>query len=233
MNKVVKRDSIGRYTGSNKVYTEDDLIGAIIIASQILGKPPTFHEMKQLSNTHNLPHPKTIQDRLGSWENALSAANFNSNKHYERDYLVKEIERFIDENNHIPSTNEFRYSKEYPGIKAYKRIFGSFNNALVELGYTPVCVISKNKYSHNTIARDGHICDSVEESMVDNFLFSKEIIHSIQPLYPRHDELNKKGWIRADFYLTKYNIYVEYAGLINRSFYADKLRKKQQLATAV
>lgn len=233
MNKVAKRDIQGRYAGTDRVYTEQDLIAAVIIANKVLGKVPTFHEMKKISVTHNLPHPKTIQCRLGSWENALAAAGLNSNKYYEKDYLVKEIERFINENNHIPSTNEFRYSKGYPGIKAYKRIFGSFNNALVELGYTPIVVAKKNKYSHNTLAADGHICDSHEEAIVDNFLFKNNIAHSIQPLYPRHDLLNQNGYIRGDFYLNDYSVFVEYAGLINRSFYASKLEKKQQLASVV
>jgi len=229
--KMATRNTEGRYTGTEKVYTEQDLVAAVIIASKILGKVPTFHEMKTVSSTHNLPHPKTIQSRLGSWEAAISAAGMYSNKSYEKDYLVNEIERFIIQHNHVPSTNEFRYSHDYPGIKAYKRIFGSFNNALVELGYTPVAVAKKNKYSNNTIADDGHICDSAEESMVDNFMFSKGINHSIQPLYPRNEKLNPNGYTRADFYLTDKSIFVEYAGLINRSFYASKLEKKKELAT--
>lgn len=231
--KVATRNNKGRYTGTDRVYTEQDLIAAIIIAEKVLGKTPTYHEMKKVSQTHGLPHPKTIQTRLGSWENALSAAGMNSNKYYERDYLVKEIERFIEENNHIPSTNEFRYTEGFPGTKAYKRIFGSFNCALVELGYTPVCVAKKNKYSHTTVANDGHLCDSAEEAMVDNFLFKNNLAHSTQPLYPRHESLNQKGYIRGDFYLIEHSLFVEYAGLINRSFYAAKLEKKQQLATAV
>ena len=233
MNKVALRDKEGKYKGIDRVYTEQDLVAAVIIAAKVLGKVPTYHEMKNVSKTHHLPHPKTIQCRLGSWEAAIRAANMQSNKSYEKDFLVKEIERYIEEYNHIPSTNEFRYSDKFPGIKAYKRIFGSFNNALVELGYTPICVAKKNKYSSNTVAKDGHICDSSEESMVDDFLFENKIDHSIQPLYPRHDILNPKGYIRADFYLIKESVFVEYAGLINRSFYAAKLEKKQEIATLV
>jgi hypothetical protein len=231
MSKTAVRDNSGRYLGTEKEWTEDDLVAAILIAQEILGKTPTFHEMKQISQTHGLPHPKTMHVRFGSWENALSAAGQNSNNHYERDYLVKEIERYIEKYGHIPSTNEFRFTEGFPGVKAYKRLFGSFNSALVELGYTPVSVAKKNKYSHNTIANDGHLCDSAEEAFVDNFLFEHNLAHSIQPLYPRHVELNNKGYIRADFYLIDSKVFVEYAGLINRSFYAAKIEKKQQLAT--
>lgn len=233
MSRLVIRDRHGRYIGTEQVYTDEDLIGSVEIASKILGKTPTFHQMKTLSRSQNLPHPKTIQERFGSWENAISIAGLSSNKYYEKDFLVKEIERFIAEHKHIPSTNEFRFSEGYPGVKAYKRLFGSFNNALVELGYTPVCVAKKNKYSCNVVADDGHICDSTEEGLVDNFLFKKNICHSIQPLYPRHEKLNPNGYIRADFYLTKTNTFVEYAGLINRKFYAEKLEAKKQLATVL
>ena len=232
--KVAIRNKNGRYVGTEQIWSDEDIIGAILIAKELLsGKTPTFHEMKTLSKTQNLPHPKTIQDRFGSWENAIATTGLKSNKFYDKDFLVKEIERFIEENGHIPSTNEFRYTDGYPSTKGYKRLFGSFNNALVELGYTPISVVKTNKYCCNVIANDGHICDSAEEGIVDNFLFNNNIEHSIQPLYPRHDVLNSKGWIRADFYLTKYNTFIEYAGLINRKFYADKLEKKQQLATAV
>jgi len=232
-NVVAIRNRHGQYIGIEKVYSDEDIIGAILIAKEILGKVPTFHEMKVVAKSQNLPHPKTAQERFGSWENAIATAGLRSNKFYDKDYLVKEIERFIEENGYIPSTNEFRFSKGYPGVKGYKRLFGSFNNALVELGYTPVSVAKKNKYSCNVIANDGHICDSVEEGMVDNFLFANNITHSIQPLYPRHEKLNSKGYTRADFYLIDYNIFVEYAGLINRKFYAAKLQKKQELATLV
>jgi hypothetical protein len=225
------RNSSGRYEGTERVYTENDLVAAVIIAEKIIGKAPTYHEMKTISRTHNLPHPKTIQARLGSWEAALDAAGLNSNKLYEKDFLVKEIERFMAEYGHVPSTNEFRYTEGFPGTKAYKRVFGSFNNALVELGYTPVAVAKKNKYSCNTLAKDGHICDSAEEAIVDNFLFDNDISHGIQPLYPRHKDLNPNGYIRADFYLTKQDVFVEYAGLVNRSYYAAKLEKKKELAT--
>lgn len=223
----------GRVLGIEQVYTDEDLIGAILVAKEIAGKTPTFHQMKSLSRSQNLPHPQTIQKRFGSWENAIATAGLSSNKYYDKDFLVKEIERFITENGHVPSTNEFRHTKNYPSTKAYKRLFGSFNNALVELGYTPISVANKNKYCCNVIANDGHICDSMEEGLVDNFLFANNIAHSIQPLYPRHEELNPKGYIRADFYLTDFNVFVEYAGLITRKFYASKLEKKQQLATVI
>lgn len=227
------RDNKGRYNGTEKIYTDDDLIAALQIAKAVLGKTPTFDSMKKIAKAHNLPHPVTLQKRFGSWENSLMVAGMQSNQYYARDFLVAEIERFIEEYEHVPSTNEFRYAKDYPGIKAYRRIFGSFNNALVELGYTPVSVAKSNKYCCTTLAKDGHLCDSREEAMVDDFLFTHNMPHSIQPLYPRHPELNIKGYIRADFLLEKDSVFVEYAGLINRKFYAKKLELKQQLATAV
>ena len=230
---VAVRDKHGRYIGTEQIWSDEDIIGAILVGKEILGKTPTFHQMKVLHKTHNLPHPKTAQERFGSWENAIATAGLQSNKYYDKDFLVKEIERFMEEYGHVPSTNEFRATKGYPSVKGYKRLFGSFNSALVELGYTPVSVSKKNKYCCNVIANDGHVCDSAEEGLVDNFLFTNGISHSIQPLYPRHKDLNPRGWIRADFYLTDFNVFVEYAGLITRKFYATKLEKKQQLATAV
>ncbi len=227
--KIAARDQNGKYIGSEKQYSKEDCLSSIHIASNLLNKTPTYEEYKMIFKDHGLPHPKTIQETLGSWSIAIKEANLVDNKEYSEEFLIKEIERFIEENNHIPSTNEFRYTKSYPGIKAYKRIFGSFNQALVSLGYTPVSVAKGNQYGNSVVAKDGHICDSNEECMVDNFLFDNKISHSIQPLYPRHSSLNIKGYIRADFLLQD-GTFVEYCGLINKAFYRTRLERKIHLA---
>ncbi len=228
MRKIVRDNKTGRAIGTEIIWTNRQLIEFLKEVADLLGNTPTFDDAKSIRFIHGGPHPKTIQERFGSWSAAVAAAGLVDRKEFSESFLVSEIERFIKVYGHVPSTNEFRYNHNFPGIKAYKRIFGSFNACLVSLGYTPVVITKKSAYSVNVIAMDGHICDSNEEAFVDNWMFEHEIVHGTQPLYPRHSELNPKGFIRADFMIDL--AYIEYAGLITRSFYRERLDRKLALA---
>ena len=228
--RVPIHDANGKWKGIQKVWTDEKLIGSLLVAKSIV-KKLTFDAMKKIHKGQSLPHPQIFQDRFGSWDRALELAGLESNKTFERKFLISEIERYIEEFNHIPSTNEFRYAEGYPSPKPYKRSFGSFNRALIELGYTPVSFLNSGKYGKPCLAQDGHICKSREECIVDNSLFANDIPHAKEPLYPRHNQLNPKGYLRADFFANGY--YVEYAGLIQLKDYSDKIELKKQLATVL
>ena len=49
------------------------------------------------------------------------------------------------------------------------------------------------------IAKDGHVCNSLVELEIDNWLFDHEIKHEKEPLYPAHNKLNPSKRLRADF----------------------------------
>ncbi|WP_435771399.1 hypothetical protein [Nocardioides sp. SYSU DS0651] len=80
-------------------------------------------------------------------------------------------------------------------------------------------------------ARDGHLCMSLREKAVDDFLHQHGIKHDREPLYPQHLELNASGKRRADWKLSD-GTFVELWGLPNQAAYAEKMRQKQQLAKA-
>ncbi|MGL4875800.1 MAG: homing endonuclease associated repeat-containing protein [Clostridium sp.] len=85
------------------------------------------------NNKLNLPNGSIFKKRFGSYENALKKVGLSSNKYYEKEFLIREIFRFIKDFDKTPTTKEFESAKKYPSTKAYKRIFGSFNNCLIEL----------------------------------------------------------------------------------------------------
>jgi len=78
------------------------------------------------------------------------------------------------------------------------------------------------------IAKDGHICNSLVELEIDNWLHDHGLQHEKEPPYPVHMTLNPNKRLRADF-LVK-GIYLEYAGLMDDPSYAAKMEAKRQLA---
>src|SRR5690606_3617607 len=50
-------------------------------------------------------------------------------------------------------------------------------------------------------ARDGHVCFSLREKVVDDFLHMHQIAHKREPHYPRHPVDNPRTRLRADWVL--------------------------------
>jgi hypothetical protein len=80
-----------------------------------------------------------------------------------------------------------------------------------------------------TIASDGHLCRSLGELAIENYLIANGIEHEVEPKYPTHTELNPNGAQRADWLLPG-GRWVEYAGMMTVSEYASKMAVKAELA---
>ena len=78
-------------------------------------------------------------------------------------------------------------------------------------------------------ARDGHLCLSLRERAVCDFLHQHDIEHDREPLYPSDELLNPNGLRRADWILTDGTL-VELWGMLNDPAYAAKMIEKRQLA---
>ncbi|BCM64961.1 MULTISPECIES: hypothetical protein [Streptomyces] len=79
-----------------------------------------------------------------------------------------------------------------------------------------------------TKATDGHLCRSLFERHVDDFLHHWGVAHEPEPAYPRHPELNTTG-LRADWRLAD-GTFVEALGLVTKEAYAAKVARKRELA---
>lgn len=78
-------------------------------------------------------------------------------------------------------------------------------------------------------ARDGHLCHSMREKAVCDFLHQHRIAHDREPLYPKDTELNANGRRRADWRLSDGTL-VELWGLPDDPVYAAKMVMKRTLA---
>gem|GEM_PF-2508066 len=78
-------------------------------------------------------------------------------------------------------------------------------------------------------ARDHHLCLSLREKVVDDFLHQQGIAHDREPLYPYDIELNPRTRLRADWILED-GALVEMWGMPDEPNYAAKMAKKKALA---
>ena len=106
----------------------------------------------------------------------------------------------------------------------YKEEFGSFFAALVKSGILPE---GSKRMTIGTmvIAEDGHLCLSLPEKEIDDFLNSSDISHNKEVYYPDSN-------MRADWEIigTEKRTFIEYFGLMSNKDYAEKTAKKQKLA---
>jgi hypothetical protein len=79
------------------------------------------------------------------------------------------------------------------------------------------------------VAADEHLCLSMLEKAVDDFLFKNGIKHEREPLYPYDPDLNPRTLRRADFHLADGTL-VEAWGFPEDPVYAAKMVEKKELA---
>lgn len=102
---------------------------------------------------------------------------------------------------------------------ASKNLFGGWNKMMMEFGYTDIFVGPKRKLK----SKDGHRCDSASEVLIDNFLFENSIQHERSKQYPN----SKKN---CDFYLAKFDMWLEFAGLYGYDYYNKTMKEKEEIA---
>lgn len=89
--------------------------------------------------------------------------------------------------------------------------------------------ILKTGMSYHCIAKDGHICLSLTEKIIDEYLSDNGIFHEKEPLYPKDPSLNPSGLMRADWKIEE-NVYIEYFGLAGNEEYDIRIAEKKELA---
>ena len=116
------------------------------------------------------------------------------------------------------------------GIEHVKKKFKSWFKALVDSGVLSDGVLLSGR-GIRCFSQDGHMCHSLDEQHIDNWFFSKGIVHEREPYYPTHKTLNPKGRRRADWKVGE--TFIEYFGLIGDSKYDKKVDEKISLAEKI
>ena len=109
--------------------------------------------------------------------------------------------------------------KKKPSKEQVSNLFGSWFAALVASG---VLSSDAQRMSRGirSLASDGHVCLSLGERTIDDFLSVRGVLHDKEPKYP-------DGQHRADF-LVK-DVFIEYLGLAGNPAYDAKTNLKERM----
>jgi len=167
-------------------------------------------QQKEAIEQRRNQHIYTEQEKQMLRENLRKNA-WPRNIKYTRDSLLQLIRTFYKKYGRIPLKREFNMWGEY------KRHFQGWNDAIQTAGFEPNRVI----FSKKCYARDGHICDSFVEKILDDWLFSKKVLHKKNVPY-----VGTK--MTADFAIG--NLRIEYFGLAKElDGYDETIEKKRTL----
>lgn len=162
-----------------------------------------------------------------------SSGNQNASKEQIKDYLknLAEVLQRVPTQNFGEGKNDFatftdserlailQVMKSKPSAQRVKKVFGSWLRALIEAEVLEDGTRQTGR-GIQTIAKDGHVCLSLGEKTIDDYLFDHNIPHSIEPRYPDSN-------YRADFEVN--GIFIEYFGLTGNADYDAKTREKKAL----
>lgn len=113
------------------------------------------------------------------------------------------------------------------GIDHVKKKFGSWFRALADTRALPDGVLATAR-GIRCLAKDGHVCHSLDEQRIDDWLSAHGLLHEREPCYPAHSTLSPAGRRRADWKVR--DVFIEYFGLIGNTDYEKKIDEKILLA---
>jgi hypothetical protein len=87
---------------------------------------------------------------------------------------------------------------------------------------------NRGKGGYQSVATDGHLCLSLGERAICEYLTRNHVRHKKEPVYPIDSELNPNGLMRADF-LAK-DVWIEFAGMLTDPLYKARMANKKALA---
>lgn len=140
-------------------------------------------------------------------------------KRYTPQQLLNIIRRTARKLKRAPAKREL---KEVADMCA--KTFGSWNNAVIAAGFQPNRSHNQRMYKCvNAKALDGHICDSVSELIIDNWLTKNKIAHERNISYPKTN--HKADWA---IFIGGEKIFIEYFGLAGDSPRYDRAIEKKK-----
>lgn len=200
-NRLIKRRL-------KEIYTSNNVFCSNSCSAKVNNKIRELMRPKKYCANENCGREIKRQNKYCStkcqWE-----VNSVSDEEY-KEIIIERIKEFYKANGRIP------FKQEMWGIyNSVRRIFGTWNSAIIAAGFKPNPVKFANKY----MAKDGHKCDSMAEKIIDDWLFVRKIEHKTKVSYDYHQ-------MTADFKIG--DVFVEFFGLQGQLEKYDKLVKKKE-----
>lgn len=114
------------------------------------------------------------------------------------------------------------YSKIIKGVPLNGKKYDSWIELLMDMGILKKDGVLKTAMGYKCVAEDGHLCNSISEKIIDDWLYRNNIPHEKEVRYP-----GKKAF-RADWKVGEY--FIEFWGLEGQENYDKKMRVKRKIA---
>lgn len=106
-----------------------------------LEKIPSLSELEKIKS---FPSHQLIYKHFNNYNNFIKSCGFDYNKidngKFKKEFLISEIQRFVNEFNKIPTPKDFEKLEGYPTRKTFTNHFGNFNNVVIEAGFEPAYI---------------------------------------------------------------------------------------------
>ncbi len=192
----------GEIEPSGRVFCSNSCAAKINNRIRVLKRPKNYCANKNC-------HKEIKRDRKYCSIKCQWNVNSVTDEEY-KEIIIDKIKEFYNNNGRIP------FKQEMWGVyNAVRKIFGTWNKAIIAAEFKPNPVKFANKY----IAIDGHKCDSMAEKVIDNWLFARKIKHETKVPYNHHRKT-------ADFKIG--DTYVEFFGLQGQVKKYDQLVKEKE-----
>lgn len=116
----------------NKRYSDEEMLDSLKVFYENHGRRPKMSDF-----VGKKPSDSMIGKRFGSWRKALELAGIEfgklNNRVYDKDYLREMLLEYYNKYNKVPTIRGMK-SEGYPTVHAYINHFGSFKNALKDVG---------------------------------------------------------------------------------------------------
>lgn len=202
------------------------------------------------------PDGTTVRD-IGLCNNCLDFSSLSQKTRMSKKEMLERLKRLVEILGFIPRQDflrNFEYLKRLSSIEqfeeavcelvdlppyqmrenfnpdqilTFKEAFGSWLNVLLEAGLLSEGS-QKMSRGYKCLALDGHICLSLGEKIIDDFLYKQGIPHEKEVPYPLDEELNPQGLLRCDWKIK--DVFVEFVGLKGNIEYDLRTKRKRQLA---
>lgn len=113
-----------------------------------------------------------------------------------------------------------------PRVRDVKRFYPSWAHFLDKAGLL-TSIPQKGLGGYRSVATDGHLCLSMPERTICEYLYQARIDHEKEPFYPQLGGFSNTA-MRADWLIGE--TYVEFAGMMGVKSYKEKMLKKVDMA---
>ena len=135
-------------------------------------------------------------------------------KEFSKRELVVGLRKLTEELKRVPIKVDLLLCNYLPQQETFKKNFGSYYEALAVSG---ISGILNRGISNVCFSKDGHLCNSTEEAIIDDLLFENNIDHEKEVNYPNSRYI-------ADWKIG--NLYLEYTSIESFKLYSDRLKEK-------